>query len=449
MAAYMATRGHSVAKTTFTAGRVADFSCPQDKQQAFLWDDEQPGLGLRATAKGAKAYVFQSKLDGRDLRVTLGSPAVWTIKDARKEARRLQVLVDQGKDPRREKAARIADELAERQAARATRLREEVTGSSAWKVYCEDRKVSWSERNYKDHIAYASPGGVQRKRAIGKTEPGPLYGLLNRPLVSIDGAAVTSWVARETKTRPARALLGFRLLRAFMNWCAEHEDYAALVQKDACSTKRVRDKLPKPKAKDDALQREQLKTWFSEVRKEPNFVVSAYLQALLLTGARKEELMGLRWGDVDFQWKTLTIRDKVEGERTIPLTPYVSHLLASVPRRKEDWVFSSPTSKDKRLQDPRGAHVRALRNGALPHITLHGLRRSFGSLAEWVECPVGIVAQIQGHKPSAIAEKHYRVRPIDLLRKWHEKIEAWTLDQAGLVFDATAKEQRLRLVASK
>jgi len=63
---------------------------------------------------------------------------------------------------------------------------------------------------------------------------------------------------------------------------------------------------------------------------------------------------------------------------------------------------------------------------------LHGLLRSFGTLAEWVECPVGVVAQIQGHKPSAIAEKHYRRRPIDLLRLWHERIEGWILDEAGL-----------------
>lgn len=44
------------------------------------------------------------------------------------------------------------------------------------------------------------------------------------------------------------------------------------------------------------------------------------------------------------------------------------------------------------------------------------------------------MAQIQGHKPSAIAEKHYRRRPIDLLRMWHDKIEAWMLAQAGIPF---------------
>ena len=53
-------------------------------------------------------------------------------------------------------------------------------------------------------------------------------------------------------------------------------------------------------------------------------------------------------------------------------------------------------------------------------------------MSEWVECPVGVVAQIQGHKPSAIAEKHYRVRPLDLLRLWHTRIEAKILEFAGL-----------------
>jgi hypothetical protein len=73
-------------------------------------------------------------------------------------------------------------------------------------------------------------------------------------------------------------------------------------------------------------------------------------------------------------------------------------------------------------------------------LTLHGLRRSFGTLSEWVEVPVGIVAQIQGHKPSATAEKHYRARPLDLLRLWHTRLEVWLLTEAGVEF-APGQEQ--------
>jgi len=51
-----------------------------------------------------------------------------------------------------------------------------------------------------------------------------------------------------------------------------------------------------------------------------------------------------------------------------------------------------------------------------------------------------------GHKPSAIAEKHYRRRPIDLLRMWHTKIEAWVLEQAGIVFVPAEQSGALRVV---
>jgi integrase len=100
------------------------------------------------------------------------------------------------------------------------------------------------------------------------------------------------------------------------------------------------------------------------------------------------------------------------------------------------WVFHSKTSADGKIA-PRIAHNEALQTAELPHITLHGLRRSFGTLSEWVEVPVGVVAQIQGHKPSAIAEKHYRRRPLDLLRMWHDKIETWILEQAGIPFQSS------------
>ena len=45
-----------------------------------------------------------------------------------------------------------------------------------------------------------------------------------------------------------------------------------------------------------------------------------------------------------------------------------------------------------------------------------------------------------GHKPSALAEKHYRRRPIDLLRKWHTKIEEWVLEQAGILLSHLKKK---------
>lgn len=232
----------------------------------MLWDSKAPGLGLRVAAHGARAYSFQGRLrDGQTvrltIRLTIGEPisedgrGVYTIPGAKEQARRLQKLIDEAKDPRRERAEQEASDRAVRDAGKAERQRLEVTGLMAWEVYSSERKPQWSVRNHADHLAYATEGGRQRKRAEGKTIIGPLRPLLARPLAEIDAAAVQSGVTRETQVRPARVLWGFRLLRAFLNWSAESDEYRLMAWPGACRSKKTREKLGKPAAKTDSLQR--------------------------------------------------------------------------------------------------------------------------------------------------------------------------------------------------
>jgi len=436
----------STNRVSFTAGRVAQFACEAGKAASFLWDTTTQGLGLKASAGGAKNYVLQSRFgSGATLRLTIGSTKTWTLSAAREEARRLQAMVDQGVDPRQEKRDRIA-------AAEAKREEEKrITASAmeAWQQYIEARKPRWSESHLADHATVSKEGGKSRTQGrrpgeSDKTLPGILRPLLALPLKQIDADCVRAWLQVESASRPTHARLAFGLLRAFLNWCSDRPEYRDQVHAGACSTRLARDELPKKTTKDDCLQREQLAAWFAAVRQIGNPVIAVYLQTALLTGARREEVAGIRWEDADFTWRSLTIKDKVDGERTIPLTPYVASLLAGLPRRNQ-WVFSSPTAASGRLQEPRIMHNKALAAAGLPALSIHGLRRSFGTLAEWVECPAGVSAQIMGHKPSATAEKHYRVRPLDLLRMWHTKIECWILEQAGIGQPAETGE-RLRVV---
>ena len=241
---------------------------------------------------------------------------------------------------------------------------------------------------------------------------------------------------------------GYVRARAFFRWVNQREEYKGVVDPAIFARDDIRALLPKGKPKNDTLERGQLEAWFEAVRGISNQVISSYLQILLLTGARRNELSTLKWSNVDFQWKALWVRDKVEGEegRKIPLTPYVEHLISRLPRRNE-FVFSSQTSESGRMVEPRIAHKRALSAAGLPsELSLHGLRRSFASLSEWCEMPVGVVAQIMGHKPSATAEKHYKRRPLDLLAVWHTKLEAWILEQAKVPFDADAAQEGLHAV---
>lgn len=444
-----------------TPARIRDFTCPPGQAQDFLWDSESPRLAVRATP-GAKSFIFEAKLEGRTIRLTIGSCESWPLtsvwsgkgeerqevrRGAREEAARLAGLVNQGIDPRQDKADKIAATVAKREEAK----RQDATLAEAWPIYMADRRAHWGERYYRDHVNFARPGGERKARGPGLTTPGPLAPLLPLKLVELTPERIKAWLSDEAGARATQARQAYGALRTFIAWCEDRPEYRGLVPPEAATARIARQTLPPKGAKDDCLQREQLPAWFTAVRQLSNPVIAAYLQCLLLTGARREELGTLTWENVDFRWLSLTIKDKVEADhlRVIPLTPYVAALLTTLPRRNQ-WVFSSPTAADGRLVEPRIAHNRALATAGLPELTLHGLRRSFSTLSEWCELPAGVVAQIQGHRPSATAERHYKRRPLDLLRQWHVKLEAWILSEAGIE-QPKPQEQgqapRLRVVA--
>lgn len=478
-----------------TAGLIEALTCPEGKAQAFLRDTKATGLRVRVTPSGAKAFVFEAKVHGKNLRKTLGpaGPYGLAIEIARdRAAAELHTVRVEKKDPReveRERAAaaqaaqaedarRAAEKAAERAAAEAAERRRALTVGEAWARYVAERRQHWGERTIRDHEDMTHPGGVPRKRMPDAvTKPGPLAALMPLRLVDLDAEAVGAWAAREAAERPARVRLALRLLKAFLRWAAAEKDLSDRANPAAVAAKKVRELAGKAKPKEDVLQREQLPAWFQHVRAIGNPVIAAYLQTLLLTGARPGEVLALRWEDLNVQWRGITIRDKVEGERQIPLTPYVWSLLSALPRRNQ-WVFSSTralsldpkhearraryherrgqtppagdvaqASESGRIAEPGAVHRQACAAAGLDGLTLHGLRRSFASLTEWLEVPVGVVAQIQGHKPSATAEKHYKRRPLDLLRVHHERIEAWVLERAGIEFKAEGKPGLRAVVA--
>jgi integrase len=439
-----------MAKENFTAERIKSYQCEQGKQQTIHWDAKIPGLGLRVTQTGTRAYIFESRLFGKTIRITIGDPRSWDLGKARAEGARLKTLINQGLDPRELKAqAQAAHEAKAKVEASRT-----VTVGEAWVVYLEERRTYWGDRHYQDHIKKAQAGGqpaIRGTRGRGVTIAGPLHPLMGLRLCELSPAVVEAWAAREGVSRQTSTRLAWRLLKGFLSWCAEHPTFAPIVEGNPAKTKKMRELLGPAGIKQDALQREQLPGWFSAVRQLFNPVTAAYLQTLLLTGARPGEVLELRWEDVDTRWKSLIIRDKIEGRRMIPLTPYVSHLLTRLPRRSE-WVFSSPIpSVDKAVKPmskPHQVHEKACAVAGIEGLTLHGLRRSFASLTEWLECPAGVVAQIMGHKPSATAEKHYKVRPLDLLRLHHERIEAWILREASIEYSLDLQHPRLTLAVA-
>lgn len=455
-------------------GLIARFTCPPGVPKAFLRANDPLGLRVRVTANGAKAFVYEAKLNGRAISRTLGRFPLMTIEEAKAEARELARTVKTKKrDPRdldREQAEREAHAKAEAEARAIERAAAEaarsVTVADVWPRYLAEgkpkRRAAWKPRYVADLKAAASPGGEPKKRGKGKTKPGHLAALMPLRLASIDQDTIRDWYAREAKTAPIQAARAVAMFSGFLGWCATKKDLRALVQKDAARASELGDVLPGVNKRRDALEIDQLPAWFAGTDKLRSRAARAYLQALVLTGARREELAGLRWTDVDFQWRKLTIADKVDATRVIPLTPYLGCLIDALPRINE-WVFASvrqskatkgappqwvQASASGRIAEPRAPHADVLADAGIPHVSIHGLRRTFSLLGEAAGAPAGAIAQVMGHKPSAIAEG-YRPRSIDALRPYLTQIERFILDKAGIQFDpVTAAPGCLRLVTS-
>lgn len=427
-----------------TAGAIERLTCRTDvKAQAFLRDTKAPGLRVRVTNTGAKSYVFERKLQRQTIRRTIGDVRAWSLEEARTEARRLAVLLDNGQDPREIERQQQAD----REAAKAAKQAQVLTVGELWPLYLEQgrpkRKDNWKPGYRADLEAMASPGGVEKKRGQGVTRPGPLHPLMALALANVNEDTLKIWFDREAVAGRHQATRALMMFRGFLRWCCTRPEYRNLTDREAAKAAAIVENLPSTKRRTDALEAAQVPGWWLGVEQLGNRTASTYLRALLLTGARREEMAALKWQDVDFQWRKLTIADKVESTRTIPLSPYLAQLLHGLPR-VGPYVFAS-TGKAGRITDTRASHAKALQSAGIEHLTLHGLRRSFSLLGEAAGAPAGAIAQVMGHKPSATAEG-YRPRSVDALRPFLEQIEAHILQLAGVQLDSTIEPGKLRAV---
>jgi integrase len=377
-------------RVNLTPDRIRKLASEDGKSQSFLWDETVRNLAVRVTASGVKSFVFEAKLDRQNIRITLGDALTMPLTSkgggkgmqagAREVATRYKAMVDEGHDPRQVIKANIR----EHRKARSLEQLKTMPALEAWKHYLEDNTDRWGARHLADHIEMAKKGGERFTRGsrinkTGITREGILRKVLELPLAEINREVVEELIKENKAKRPTRTRLAVSLLNTFLVWCGDRKEYRGFVVADACD--RLKKKLPSPAAKKDNIEREQLKPWFESVQKIPNPVISYYLQALLITGARREELAALKWEDCDLRWDKLTIKDKIEGTRDIPLTPYVKEMILSLrnrsynvitlsgksanPPKSSKYVFSSTRSASGYLVEPRIAHHDALKEAGL------------------------------------------------------------------------------------
>ncbi len=131
-----------------------------------------------ATAAGAKSYIFQAKVNGKSMRLTIGDVNAWSIAKAQAEARRLQTIIDTGNDPRQVKAEQVAAKEAKAAALAQKQVSESVTVAEAWQAYIADRsssikngKPEWGEKHKAHHAYFVQAGGEIRTRGRRPNEP--------------------------------------------------------------------------------------------------------------------------------------------------------------------------------------------------------------------------------------------------------------------------------------
>lgn len=426
-------------KVQLTVKRIADLTAPQGKQ-VFLWDARTAGLGVRLKGGGKPVYVFQSLFAGKTLRMVIGDCNGRTIPEAAERARQLQNMIDDGRDPRLVKAEAVAKDVAQRKADEQVH----ITVSEVWPLYMATNGMpgkdnGWSDR-YKLDLAEWIEAPRPKKVGKGLTLPGPLHPLMGQPLKNMTPEVLRDWYRKELLRGKDQANRAMSMLSGFLEWTAAQDEYENVLLMNAAHHPKVQKVLAAQSPhRTNALQKSQLPDWFEALDGCGNKTMAAYLKVLLLTGARKESLATLKWKDIDFRWKAVSIHDKIaktkERRREIPLLPYTESIINALPRIKgNEYVFASSRGEGKHIVDARDTMSKALAVAKIRHCTMHDLRRSYSKHAETAGVVDGAIRQFMGQKPSSTGQK-YTSREVDDLRDLVEVAERYIVEQARIDFD--------------
>jgi len=290
-------------------------------REAFLWDDELRGFGVRVASSGVRSYVFAYRMGGREAqkrRFTIGphgSP--WTPATARKEAERLAHLVAQGTDP--------LDHSRERR-------RQAV--DLAFAAY-----VELFARNYLRARWKRSEAGRRLLVAVAV----PVLG--SKPLPAITRADISA-VLDTVADRPATARLVHATLRKLFRWAAGRGDLERSPVEDM-------EVPPAVAARERVLTDEELHTvWMAAG--ELGFPFGPMIRVLIASGQRRDEVAGLAWGELDRASRTWTLpasRAKNKQAHIVPLNALASAELDAMA------VLIQPPKEGKPIEWPRAGLV--------------------------------------------------------------------------------------------
>lgn len=380
---------------------VVDQATTPEKGQRFLRDEALPGFALRITHGGAKSFIVEKRINGRVRRQTLGRYGPLTVEQARKEAQKVLGRIAAGADP-----------IAERQEA----LARSVTLSEAFAAYLAARK-DLKASTLKDYHQLMNTAFRDWQ---------------HRELAAITKDHIARRHAKLGEKSPARANNAMRLLRAVYNFASytyEDSHGQSLFPENPVRRLNHTRAWYTVERRRTYLKRGDLPAWFEAAQNlrgedaDPNGqTVADYLLLLLFTGLRRGEAMQLRWKDVDFPGRALTIPDtKNHDPLILPLSDYVYGLLEERRELGEaPWVFPGAGPKGYLIEPRR--HIGKITAQSGVSFTLHDLRRTFITVAESLDISIYAIKRLVNHRMRNDVTAGYVVMDVERLREPMQKI---------------------------
>ena len=338
-----------------------------------IWDDRVKGFGARRQKKGI-SYVVKARLKGRQKYLTIGrhgSP--WTPETARKEARRLLVLLERGIDPleekRRERAKKSLAQLAQR--------------------FDEEHIQQLKERSQEEY------------RRLFRLHIIPRLG--RKPLADITRDDIAS-LHRRMKDRPRAANFCLAVLSKFMNWA----EAKGLRPQNSNPVRGIR-KYPE-NHRERFLTAEELQrlgqALDEELREHGDIYGVAAIRLLILTGARLREITTLRWEYVDLDRGLLLLPDSKTGKKAIVLNAAARKVLEELLRLHGNPHVICGHKEGSHLVNLQKPWQRIRKRAGIEDVRIHDLRHTFASLAARKGGSLPRIGALLGHSQMQTTQRY-------------------------------------------
>jgi integrase len=366
------------------------------------------GFGIRVTASGARAFILNYRLRGREHRFTIGAWPDWTALRAVREARSLRQRVDRGEDPLKDRAP--------------------IPATKSVSSVIDDfmtRYVRNKERPLRSAGQIQSAFDRLVKPRIGKIG---VYELRRSHVAEMLDKV-------EDEAGPVQADRVRAYLRKALGWYAERDDefnlHAAFVRVGARAN-------PKERARTRVLSDDELRTIWPLLSEAGTF--GALLKTLLLTAQRRDEVANMVWTEIgaDGIWTIPAERYKTKRSNHVPLSTAALAVIEAQPKIGGcAYVFPSRTEtpfsgfgKSKARLDKavllymQKRHKKGPAVEPLPNWTLHDLRRTAKTLMARAGVRPDISERVLGHVIAGVEGTYDRHSYADEKRDALEKLAA-------------------------